>query len=123
MGIIFIKCDFYFYFMEPLKIYFKRDIYDWYSYGKKWEMWPLNNKFSPINIFCGRDVILLKGRTGISRNGVIGEVKIGSLDKLLSQISYHKFAPHLDSEIEFRDLIKRLLKDSERYIAFEIKLD
>jgi len=106
--------------MEALDINLKPQIYDWYSAGKQYELRAARGKFSPEAVVQDRPVILHKGNTGVSSNGRIGNVVLGTLDEILEVVSPQSIAPPITSKQELKQGAVQTMGVHDQYVAFEI---
>jgi len=106
--------------MGTLEVYLKRDIFDWYSAGKEYELRANRGRFSSDRLVEGMEVELYRGNTGVSRVGRIGGVAVGSLDEVLAQVPFEKIAPFVDSCGELKRIAESLMGRCDSYVAFQI---
>lgn len=107
--------------LKPLFLPLTSEVYGWYSLGKEWEVRPCKKRYNERSVFKGRLVNVSRGYTFDRWLGVIDlDPLTGSLEHMLSNVSYEKIVPVADSEIEAKAKILSLT-DFGRYIAFHIK--
>jgi hypothetical protein len=109
--------------MQPLDVYVKQDIYEWFFQGKDYELRAPHGRFSPDQVVEGRPCIVHKGNSGTSSQGTVGNVIIGGLDEILGQVDFRRIAPLIQNEQSFRSAVQQLMGYQREYIAFEINLD
>jgi ribosomal protein S30 len=95
---------------------------DFKNNRQKYELRVCKGNFAEKFVYTGRKVELRKGYSGENIFGEIGKVIIGSLKDVLNQIDYKNISPRAKNSIEFVEEIKRLIGETQNYIAFEVLL-
>jgi|GEM_PF-5889780 len=89
---------------------------------KEYELRHHGRQYTEKNVYAGRPVELRKGYSGKSLWGVIGEVRVGELEALLSAVDYRKVEPTTGG-VKYAAMVNReQMGDAERWILFRIKL-
>lgn len=99
------------------------DAFYWFKdKGKQFELRAYKGQWTEKNVFKGKPVELRRGyNTADKIKGVVGKVVIGNLNHILSIINYKKIIPVVNSKKEATAIIGKLLKNSRKFTAFEIK--
>jgi len=97
---------------------------DFKERGKKYEIRAYGRaSLTEESIKSGRRVELRKAYNRGSLWGQVGQVIVGSIEKIFNRVDYKLIEPRATSKEQAIQENKDLLKNPERYIAFEIILD
>ena len=92
--------------------------------SKRYEIRACSRGFTEKFVYEGRRVVLSDGYGKQRRlEGNIGKVVIGSLEEIFGVIDYLEIVPEKLLPERVMDEIKTLLKNPEKYTAFEVILD
>lgn len=88
--------------------------------GKTFELRSYGRQYTEKHVYTGRKVEVRKGYSGESLWGTIGKVETGTLEEILTKISYKKITPKAQTSEEAKKAIKEILGFKDKYIAFEV---
>jgi coproporphyrinogen III oxidase len=91
--------------------------------GKRYEVRAYDSRFNEKTVFRGRRVEFRKAYSRGSIWTMVGDVFIGDLMTFLQAVNYKKIEPRAESREEAIAENARLLKNPERYVIFEVKLN
>mgnify|MGYP001615339767 FL=1 len=108
--------------MNRLFVPLNNEAFYWFkNNGKKYELRAYGPRWNEEHVFEGRKVELRRGySTPDSIKGKIGKIAIGTLAKVFSEIDYKKIIPPAESAKEAVLIIKRMMGNKKKFIAFEI---
>ncbi|MFH1400920.1 MAG: hypothetical protein ABIH41_05345 [Nanoarchaeota archaeon] len=94
---------------------------DFLERGKRYEIRAYGrNGFHEANVYDGRPVELRRAWSRGSIFGTVGEVVVGSIDDIFDAIDYALIEPRVRTREEAVAENRTMLKNPEKYIAFEV---
>ncbi|MFH1400908.1 MAG: hypothetical protein ABIH41_05280 [Nanoarchaeota archaeon] len=94
---------------------------DFLERGKQYEIRAYGrNGFHEANVYEGRPVELRRAWSRGSMFGTVGHVRVGSIDDIFDAIDYRLAEPRARTREEAVAENRTMLKNPEKYIAFEI---
>ncbi len=88
--------------------------------GKTFELRSYGRQYTEKYVYTGRKVELRKGYSRESLWKSIGKVETGTLEEILTKISYKKITPKAKTAEESKNMISEVLGFKGKYIAFEV---
>ena len=88
--------------------------------GKTFELRSYGRQYTEKYVYTSRKVEIRKGYSGESLWGSVGKVETGTLEEILTKISYKKITPKAKTAEESKNMINEVLGCKDKYIAFEV---
>jgi len=114
----------YFMTIDRLFVNLTSECFGDFLIGKRWEVRKYDGHFNEKTVVPGRRVEFREAYNRASVwNIVLDSVIIGSLEEIFDKVPYQKIEPRAKSKEGAIEMNKKLLGDSEKYIAFETDIN
>ncbi|MFC1686771.1 hypothetical protein ACFL0E_00230 [Nanoarchaeota archaeon] len=110
-------------YQKPFFLPVTTEVYRWYrELGKEWELRVYGKRFNENQFSQGREVTVARGYNTPDRfTGIVSQEPVqGSLDDILSKVSFKKIIPIAKTKKGAKEIISSLI-EGEKYIAFKIE--
>lgn len=119
--IVFINEKLFSDFMDRLFVPLNTEPFEDFKHnGKTFELRSYGRQYTEKHVYTGRRVEVRKGYSGESLWGTIGKVETGTLEEILTQVSYKLITPKAKNSTESKKMINKVLGCKNKYIAFEV---